>query len=290
MHGKRYCICTAAYPQAALRIQQYADALAALLGAREDVCALVVAEAGMTMPAALRDIRRIEWVSSQASAPAPLRGAMLEMARDVAAEWLLFVDFDDRIKPGAADLWDRLSSEIQIGYADLDLIDSEGEALGRLMFDHLPDTLVARDLEAANCLGFSNTALNRQALNAEDCNVPDGLIAVDWWLFSRLLQRGIAAGRIDGVVADYRQYDGNQLGADEAGDASAIERRVIALEAHYRALNNGGWLNRIKKLRDTPDWPKALLRHQPADGAARWWFQSLTASIGDLTAHAEKAM
>lgn len=283
MVAMRYCICTAAYPQADLRIRQYAEALLSLLAAREDAEALLVAESGMEMPAEFAGAERLHWLPSAAKTPSALRAAMLAAARDKNADWLVFIDFDDKIDVAAASMWDALPADAQIGYANMALIGSDGESLGRRMFRHMPPHVVAEDLISANCLGFSNTAIRRAALHLEDCAVPLGLTAVDWWLFSRLLGRGLIAVHVPGIAAEYRQYDGNLLGARSAEDVAALTRRIEALEAHYRASGRNDWLARLGQLRGLRDWPEALLRRQAQNEEGDWWFQSLTRAICDLT-------
>ncbi len=285
-------ICTAAYPQSDLQVEQYVRAAAAALSTMPDAAILIVAEAGYARPD-LRELEsfgaRLHYVSAKSGGVAALRGQMFAAARNLPAEALMFIDYDDMVVADALSrMRDALSAD-PIAYGDLLIADADGKigedcAFG---YGHLPRRIDRADmLFDENCLGFSNTAVRRSILLEEDEQVPDALVAVDWWLFTRLMLRGHTGVAVTGPVSAYRQYAGNTLGASRRLTATELGRRLLALEAHYRSFVPADWaaqrLQAIAGYSENPAALNTLLRAMEAEGDSRWWFGNIVSAARRL--------
>jgi len=285
----RIAICTAAYPQPELRVRQFAQAAARALAAMPDAAILVVAEAGYSRPN-LGDLQacgaRLQYVETDAGSAAALRGRMFAAARRLPAESLMFVDYDDMIMADALPrVCDALSSE-PIAYGDLLVANENGHSSSTLAFGpkDLPSRIDrAEALFDSNCLGLSNTAIRRDILLEEDEQVPAGLVAIEWWLFTRLLQRGHAAIAVNGPVAAYRQYAGNTLGAQDNLTLAGLRSRLAAMQAHYRSFVPAEWaLQRLALVNRHAKNPAALLQAVQAGNVSRWWFGNVMSAARRL--------
>jgi hypothetical protein len=101
----------------------------------------------------------------------------------------------------------------------------------------IPERVVSsRALTTRNFMGFGNTALRADACATLVDEMPRDIDAVDWWLFTRLLDLGATAQRSVRPVARYRSHDFNVVGPRPASDPSAVLRRCRIVLRHYAAL------------------------------------------------------
>lgn len=282
-------ICTAAYPQPELQVRQFAAAAAGALAAMPEAAILVVAEAGYSRPD-LGELQacgtRLHYVETDVIGAAALRGRMFSAARRLPAQNLMFVDYDDMIMTDALPRVCGALSSVSIAYGDL-LVANEGGVSGSTLtfgLNDLPPRIDrAEALFDGNCLGLSNTAVRRDVLLEEDEQIPAGLIAVDWWLFTRLLLRGHTASAVDGPVAAYRQYAGNTLGAPGNLTVPALRSRLAALQAHYRSFAPAEWaLKRLALIAGHTDDPTELLQAMHEGNGSRWWFGNVVSAARRL--------
>lgn len=259
------CLVSAAYPQAPHRVRQFAESV---LAACEPVGAgvVMVTEAGyepVEMLGILRPHLDVTLVSTDiVSQPARLRQAMLSAARNCAAEVLVFLDYDDVAFPDlvSGHLANLSDSDAELSYCDLRLMTDEGEFLDRCLFSDSdwPDRVAEpQQLADGNFLGFSNTALRRMALRAEDCLVPEQAVACDWWLFTTLVAHGVRGQRIPEALAAYRQHPQNILGDDSSLDVYGLQRRLTAAKIHFHSFPDAAWAS--ERLGWVEDLERALL-------------------------------
>ena len=285
----RITICTVAYPQPELRVRQFAQAAARAVAAMPDAAILIVAEARYPRPD-LGDLQtldtRLHYVDTDAVGAAALRGKLFAAARRFPTEGLMFIDYDDMIIADALPRMSDALSSAPIAYGDLLVTDENGNSGSTLAFgaDELPSRIdQAEMLFDGNCLGLSNTAVRRDILLEEDERVPAGLVAVDWWLFTRLLLRGHAAVAVEGPVAAYRQYAGNTLGAQGKLTLAGLQGRLAALQAHYRSFAPAEWARQRLDLVVGCDGDlAALMQAVQARNGSRWWFGNVMSAAQQL--------
>jgi GT2 family glycosyltransferase len=141
--------------------------------------------------------------------------------------YLLMLDADDRLRPGAlATLLPVLEADPALGFAYGDA-EFFGAWSGRLRFpDYDGYRLLYRSIVTATSL------IRREAFEAVggyDARLPG---YEDWDFYLGALERGFAGRRVPEVVFDYRRHETSRLAADRAD----YRRRYRAIRAKHAAL------------------------------------------------------
>ena len=236
-------VCTAFYPQADTIARQYADGLSALAGREGGIALVAAVEQGTDLdpflPANMSAVELYRADAQYEATPVDLRRLMLETGIKSGVDVLAFCDCDDVIAADAGDAHRSVLTDREISFGDLDLTDADGNAIGRRMFDGLdvPGRVEDADgLVFRNMLGLSNTAVRRAFLDGNVPPLPQTLTAVDWFLFTILIDRGGKAGYAQRAVGSYRQYASNTLGAGPGRSVPDLMRRIGMARCHFAAL------------------------------------------------------
>jgi hypothetical protein len=240
-------ICTSLFEAGRPYLDAFIEGVKSSCGAHD--VTLVAAIHGLNEPdsalAPLKDIVtvRLENVPLAASIPEVRRSMLLAAARyDV--EYLLLNDMDDYLLPGAIENHVAAMRNADFSYSDMALIDTHGTQKGETFFKDclVPKQLTARSGLTAvlkrNFLGFSNTALRRVCIDASQLEMPDNLIAVDWWFFTTMLKQGYRGAKTEKTVVCYRTHEGNVLGATPDTDPRAVQRRLDISRRHCAAFSS----------------------------------------------------
>jgi hypothetical protein len=283
-------ICTSVYPIADAFLEDYVDGLSQAVAGHKETTLILAVENGYNpsrlISALPASVIAIVQESVSGSTPAGLRGVMLAAAVRSKCDYLVFADFDDRLRPGAIERHLQALQGADISYGDLAIIDAESRDLGRTFFDGacVPEKIhTVTPVLHRNFLGFSNTAVRRVSITGAVPKIPDEISAADWWVYTHLLQAGLTGRRADGVVSDYRVYANSLLGANAAGSRhDLIERCRLAL-IHYRHLSplaapyRDDVENLAAALESTPDWAaKMIVTLQNSPGV---WFDDVKRAV-----------
>ncbi len=151
-------------------------------------------------------------------------------------EMIVFGDCDDRFQSNRIGQ-SRLSlGSYDMVVNDIDLMDSRNTITKRhYLSERFKNgaTLTLDSVMDKNCFGMSNTAIHARCLRAIPLHAE--LIAVDWYLFSRLLLNGARAVFNNETTTFYRQHGGNTIGLDTMSDekiATGIQTKLV----HYREM------------------------------------------------------
>ncbi|OGT07437.1 MAG: hypothetical protein A2103_04170 [Gammaproteobacteria bacterium GWF2_41_13] len=141
---------------------------------------------------------------------------------------VVFGDFDDCFMPDRVAKVRMLLRDFDIIVNDVSLFgDREDEIyFSRRIKDR--SQICLEEIFTKNFMGFSNTAVRAECL--KDIILAD-TIAVDWYLFSRLLARGARAVFCAEPLTNYRQHADNM--ATFVGDKS---KRAEVKLVHYQSL------------------------------------------------------
>ena len=283
----RFAICTSVYEAGRPFLENWiAGALAAADGHEtEAIFAVDGLDAPETALARLAKAMPVAFADAPNGATiAEVRAIMLRRALESDADVLVFCDMDDRLRADALGCHAEALENADFSYGDLQPISCDGETLGGGFLDGtaVPDRITRTEsIIDRNWLGLSNTAVWRSAVPETACDVPSGLIAVDWWLFTTLLKSGLKGARANGVVADYRTHDANQLGARPAPTIEATRHRLDIMKRHYQTfpadviagqrLARVNWL--IERLDKAPDGMRGAI--EAACAEARLWYEDI---------------
>jgi hypothetical protein len=236
-------ICTSVYPVHPEFAAAFADGIAAASAAGVEITVLLAVEPGTdTAAMAARLPRGVDVELRRANGtttPASLRRFMVESAVRLSAEFVVFCDLDDRLRPNAVELHLAALAEADISYGDMVLVDAAGRSLGSTFFEgaDVPSVVNgAASLLDCNFMGFTNTSVRRSALSRDACAIPEAAAAADWWFFTMLLASGRVARRAAGPVVDYRQHGANALGAGPADTVVRLRNHAALALDHYRLL------------------------------------------------------
>lgn len=94
--------------------------------------------------------------------------------------------------------------------------------------------ITLEDIKDKNIFGLSNTAAKVNLL--VDLEINEDLVAVDWYIYSRVLLNGFEAVYTDEVITYYRQYEGNTIGLGHL-NADFYLRSLKVKELHYQQLS-----------------------------------------------------
>jgi glycosyltransferase involved in cell wall biosynthesis len=196
------------------------EAIASVLAQGPDVDALVIVDDGSTdeTNAVVRTFAdaRIRLVANDGSGVSAARNAG---ARAAPGDWLMFLDADDRLRPGAiAALLKAAMSAPQavVVYGDYDRIDGDGRPIGRrglLRGRSKPSGRVLARLAAGNFIVNGGIMIIRRATFAAAGGFDEALkYCEDWHCWCRLAALGEFRFLPD-LVLDYRVHAANTMNA-----------------------------------------------------------------------------
>lgn len=150
-------------------------------------------------------------------------------------DFLIFGDSDDTFSSNRIQVSLERLQEFDIVVNDLTLFNTNG-----VLEEHYLSNRVKNDEQIVfdfvrnkNLFGLSNTAIRLRGLKPLD--LPEDLIAVDWYLFSILLLQSRIAVFTNETATNYRQYDGNLIGLKKLSQESFL-RGLKVKQKHYQAL------------------------------------------------------
>ena len=238
----QFTVCTSLYPQSERNIAAFCAALNKAIE-NVDAALLFALERDYDPSMVIASLQRkdkIHIVKSDALAsPSALRQTMLTAARSIDSDILVFADFDDCIDRTALSNHAESLADSEISYGDMRLLDHEGKSTGRTFFENagVPNRVSGPEsLQERNFMGFTNTAIRREALSEITIEIPVDIAAAEWWLFTKLLHHGATAKQTCYPVVDYRIYDKNTLGVGEARSLDALAKQLAIVNRHYANL------------------------------------------------------
>ena len=146
--------------------------------------------------------------------------------------WVIFLDADDRLVPGATDkLLEGVRADCVAVYGDYDRIDADGRRIGRrslLRRRRKPSGEILRDLLAGNFIVNGGVMLIRHAQLLRAGGFDETLrYCEDWHLFCRLAAQGPIVWRPRTKALEYRVHHGSAMmsgGVNYNHYRTAVER------------------------------------------------------------------
>lgn len=178
----------------------------------------------------------------------------INYAKKEGYDYLVFSDSDDMSAPDRVEKSITLLEHNDVVVNDITTMDKNGKILkkhyigrrikggSRIMPDFIRDK---------NICGFGNSAIRLSCLKEKAVFDPH-LIAVDWYFFTSLIQKGCKAVFTDKTISYYRIYAGNMAGVGPRLNEAKIKSDLFIMSAHYKALAGKGryFKDRYKKLAD----------------------------------------
>jgi hypothetical protein len=166
--------------------------------------------------------------------------------REYAIEWILSLSYDFIIFSDTDDLFTESRVAVCCHHLesytmvvnDVSPFTEEQNAVPEGFWkNRLPDrfTFSANDVERYNFAGLGNSAVRKEMLRP--VQIPEQLVAVDWFLFYQWLQGVTAIFIHDGAVR-YRQHSTNLIGLHQV-DEKKMNRILNTKLLHYQHLASG---------------------------------------------------
>jgi hypothetical protein len=237
---RKALICTAIYPA---RVDVVDDYISGVLSQSSSVELLLIAEKGVDVAYIDKCLKEhIEYQIIHADEGVrhiALRQLMLSAAKAQESDDIIFTDFDDKLCPDAVKLHQDILQNCDISYGDMHLMDDDSTLMGSCFFHGVDVPLSVSDpmaLAERNFIGLSNSAVRRDCLKRIMKPIPHDITAVDWWLFTELLELGALAKKTKAPVLYYRNCASSTLGHYGIKTISALQKQLKIVINHYKYL------------------------------------------------------
>lgn len=198
--------------------------------------------------------------------------------------YVVFADSDDLMANNRISNCKLLLEDYEIVVNDLALINSDGVFIrDQYLSDRLGNFKKIHPYEIFdyNFVGLSNSSARVEILN--DITIPDNIEAVDWYLFSTLLNRGHHAVFTSSTSTLYRQHTSNILGfhqLDEKKITFLAEQKYLHysyLQKHskqhrYRFVEFSKLLDKLKDPIFKKEYLKRINEQMPDNP---FWFEAI---------------
>lgn len=172
--------------------------------------------------------------------PAKIREYGLKYLGEQGYHYVVFGDSDDYFPENRVKIALDYLVDYDIMVNDLTIVDNKKNILDdRYLSTRLTNKQVIDGscILDKNFMGLSNTAVRVEILR--DLTIPSELIAVDWYMYTVLLQRGRRAVFTDDTITYYRQHDNNLVGMNKFDDEMLLRGLDVKMR-HYTALSSIG--------------------------------------------------
>ena len=166
--------------------------------------------------------------------PSQIRSRGISYAHAKGYDKLIFADADDYFSTDRVEMSSDYLESYAFVYNKIVVVNNEG-AVAPLEGVHFPK--VANDPQLIvdrNIFGLGHTAINL-SINT-DFNIPKNILAVDWWIFSKILIDKYEGRFLDTAITYYRQGENNFVGQNRIVDEKTLALGVAVKKVHYRNM------------------------------------------------------
>ena len=167
---------------------------------------------------------------------AEIRNIGLKYCLDNGYTNLIFSDIDDELGNDRIEKSKLNLANHPVIFNDLTLINEDSEIIKRSYISGFcsEDFLAFDDILDRNVMGLTNSGIN--LLQVRIPNIPDDIVAIDWFLFSSILLQGIEAKFVRETVTYYRQDENNTVGMTNSINEKKIKFFLFVKKLHYTEL------------------------------------------------------
>jgi glycosyltransferase involved in cell wall biosynthesis len=167
--------------------------------------------------------------------PSQIRTQGILHALAAGYEKLIFADADDYFSNDRVEFSIDYLEQYAFIYNKIIVVNNErvGTSFQGVQFPeevHDPHLIIDR-----NIFGLGHTAINL-SINV-DFNIPEDILAVDWWLFSKILIEGHKGRFVEKAITYYRQGENNFVGQNNYLDKQSLALGVAVKKSHYSNMS-----------------------------------------------------
>ncbi|WP_372763550.1 hypothetical protein [Litorivivens sp.] len=166
------------------------------------------------------------------------REVLLNFVKDQGYESVILADSDDHFDKNRVELSLQLLKRFDVVVNDIALFDDSGIYAENYFSQRIKNgsVLDLSFIREKNIFGMSNSAFSLHLMDV--LTIPDDLVAVDWYIFSRLLRDSdTKAVFTSDTQTYYRQYRENTVGMKKLTRKSFLQGLDVK-DRHYSALLN----------------------------------------------------
>ena len=170
-------------------------------------------------------------------APPKIREFAFKYLLDSDYDIIVFGDSDDYFSTNRLQEILNYSSCYDIVINDLDIVDENSNLIYKKYLSKRlknEEVITIEHIKHYNFIGLSNSSIKR--IKLLDYIIDENLIAVDWYLFSRLLLDGCNAVFTNRTTTSYRQHSSNTVGLIDI-DSKKILQGLFVKEKHYELMS-----------------------------------------------------
>jgi hypothetical protein len=196
-------------------------------------------------------------------------------------EWIVFADADDWFESNRIATIKKFSHEYDL--IANEIVPFSGNRFSEPKFEKILGHFSQIDLNFIldkNLFGLSNVACRTKFL--KQISIPDDIIAVDWYLFTKAIQSGARACFTAESKTYYRQWYNNIIGIDKTSEKE-IRIGIKAKYAHFKNLaesnswfaTNFLWINQLYNQLEDSDFDSYINKLWKADLTTTFWWENI---------------
>jgi hypothetical protein len=169
--------------------------------------------------------------------PIQLRKELINISYDMGADFLIFSDFDESVANNRVDEILTYIKKYNFVFNDFFVVDEKLNKIKDKSFfeirnvpDHLMDW---RDIKLFNYVGLGSLAINLSSYDFKSIIIPDYIIAVDWFLVTKVLVDGGCGMKLSNTFANYRQHNNSFVGFNFSLNKEKLSQGLRVKENHY---------------------------------------------------------
>jgi glycosyltransferase involved in cell wall biosynthesis len=209
------------------------------------------------------------------------REILINEAYSQQYEWIVFADADDWFEANRIEIIRSLISNYDV--IANEIVPFTNEHFSGPKFEHVLGNFQQIDLNFIfdkNLFGLSNAACRTQFL--KDITIPNEIIAVDWFLFTKAIQSGAKACFTAKTKTFYRQWEENIIGIDKISEKE-IKIGVKAKYFHYKRLigtnpwykDNLPWITDLYQKIENSEFDSYIKKVREAEQKATFWWENI---------------
>ncbi|BBN80417.1 hypothetical protein PA25_04020 [Pseudoalteromonas sp. A25] len=174
--------------------------------------------------------------------PIQLRKEVILKAYGLQANTLIFSDFDETVAENRVEEIINNITDFDFVFNDFYLTDSMLNRLSQESFFSkrpVPDIVDNFDsVKLCNFVGLGSVALNLSRYRFDELEFPETIVALDWFIVTKVLLDGGIGKKLTTTYANYRQHVDSLVGFDFRLDKNKLKQGIRVKKSHYMAFRD----------------------------------------------------
>ncbi|MGM0609434.1 MAG: glycosyltransferase [Candidatus Muiribacteriota bacterium] len=174
---------------------------------------------------------------------------------------LIFTDCDDFYSENRVEETKKCLEKYDFCFTEIFLVNQNGIKTKKTSFFKNKNieeiVFTIKPLINKNFIGLSNSAINLKKMDFSDFFIPENIVAVDWWIYLYLLNKGYKGKFLSNVYTYYRQHNNIIIGGEQKIDKNTFLRQLNIKKNFYENFSK---INKtfIKEIKDLEKLDKVL--------------------------------